>query len=363
MTTSSGARPWGASGTRLQAVAARGRVPRAARAVFVTIDGAVRWATPPPHVQPAEWATRSAWCGAWRRPTAPWIPYGDPPPEGLPYRHPRRSPLSIARRERPAAGGRPPLALSHGAARPHRRHRVGVARGHREADQCTGGTGARRRRSWRWPAHPSPHHVWHVALSAPASHHPVGSVWRCTPARPCLSDPEPPQRFSSPRRDTCDPLDGPGHVRPHAPARSACGPHRPPPATPARLAAPLRRADAGALVSGERRCRTPPARAVDLPRAGQGQRYLLGSACHPGVARLGHTTSGAGAQGADVMTTTIACPRVWEPCCTARVGRQPQASPHTMASDRDTCCRLVRLAQPRGTQRLQPGRWPLWRHR
>jgi len=57
------------------------------------------------------------------------------------------------------------------------------------------------------------------------------------------------------------------------------------------------------------------------------------------------------------MTTTIACPRVWEPCCTARVGRQPQASPHTMASDRDTCCRLVRLAQPR--RHPAPSAWTL----
>ena len=42
--------------------------------------------------------------------------------------------------------------------------------------------------------------------------------------------------------------------------------------------------------SGGRRCRTPPARAVDLPWACQDQRYLLVSECHSGAARLRHPT-------------------------------------------------------------------------
>lgn len=62
-------------------------------AVFVTTDGAVRWATQPPHVQPAEWARRLRLV----RGCAPYHSTLDPrteipPPEVLPYRHPRRSP-------------------------------------------------------------------------------------------------------------------------------------------------------------------------------------------------------------------------------------------------------------------------------
>ena len=62
-------------------------------AVFVTIDGAVRWATPPPHVQPAEWATRLRLVRGLAPSHRTLDPRTEiPPPEGLPYRHPRRSP-------------------------------------------------------------------------------------------------------------------------------------------------------------------------------------------------------------------------------------------------------------------------------
>jgi hypothetical protein len=40
------------------------------------------------------------------------------------------------------------------------------------------------------------------------------------------------------------------------------------------------------------------------------------------------------------MTTTIALPTLWEPCFTERLVRQQQASPHTIASSRDTFCLL-----------------------
>jgi integrase/recombinase XerD len=62
-------------------------------AVFVTTDSAGRWATLPPHVQSAEGARRLRLV----RGLAPYHSTLDPrteipPPEVLPYRHPRRSP-------------------------------------------------------------------------------------------------------------------------------------------------------------------------------------------------------------------------------------------------------------------------------
>jgi integrase/recombinase XerD len=50
------------------------------------------------------------------------------------------------------------------------------------------------------------------------------------------------------------------------------------------------------------------------------------------------------------MTTPLSCPSVWETFVTERWVHQQQASPHTMASYRDTCCLLWRFAQ----QRLHP---------
>jgi integrase/recombinase XerD len=86
-------------------------------AVFVTTDGAVRWATHPPHVSPAEWASRLRLVRGLAQSHRPLEPRtAIPPPEGLPYRHPRRSPaldseaeiarLLAAARHLPSAPGR-----------------------------------------------------------------------------------------------------------------------------------------------------------------------------------------------------------------------------------------------------------------
>ena len=40
------------------------------------------------------------------------------------------------------------------------------------------------------------------------------------------------------------------------------------------------------------------------------------------------------------MTTTFSCPSLLATVFTERLVRQQQASPHTIASDRDTFCRL-----------------------
>jgi integrase/recombinase XerD len=50
------------------------------------------------------------------------------------------------------------------------------------------------------------------------------------------------------------------------------------------------------------------------------------------------------------MTTTLSLPSLLETFCTERLVRQQQASPHTIASDRDTFCLRWRLAQPRRHQ-------------
>src|SRR5207249_2121889 len=98
-------------------------------------------------------------------------------------------------------------------------------------------------------------------------------------------------------------------------------------ATAPRFAPPLRRADAGALGSGGRRCRPSPARALDLSRSWQGQRHVLVRERTPRVARLGHTAPGAGAKEARVMPTTIALATLLATCCTDRRRRHKRASP------------------------------------
>jgi integrase/recombinase XerD len=50
------------------------------------------------------------------------------------------------------------------------------------------------------------------------------------------------------------------------------------------------------------------------------------------------------------MTTTLSVPTLLETFFTARLVRQQQASPHTIASDRDSCCLLWRFAQHRRHQ-------------
>jgi len=47
------------------------------------------------------------------------------------------------------------------------------------------------------------------------------------------------------------------------------------------------------------------------------------------------------------MTTTLAFPTLFETFCTARLLRQQRASPHTIASDRDTFSLLLRFPQQR----------------
>jgi integrase/recombinase XerD len=69
-------------------------------AVFVTIDWAVRWATQPQHVQPAEWARRLCLVRGFAQYHSTLDPHTEiPPPEVLPYRHPRRSPYLYSEAE------------------------------------------------------------------------------------------------------------------------------------------------------------------------------------------------------------------------------------------------------------------------
>jgi integrase/recombinase XerD len=69
-------------------------------AVFVTTDWAVRWATQPPHVQPAEWARRLRLVRGFAQYHSTLDPRTEiPPPEVLPYRHPRRSPYLYSEAE------------------------------------------------------------------------------------------------------------------------------------------------------------------------------------------------------------------------------------------------------------------------
>jgi integrase/recombinase XerD len=70
-------------------------------------------------------------------------------------------------------------------------------------------------------------------------------------------------------------------------------------------------------------------------------------ACDASVTRRGDAAPGAGAPEAPVMTTNRSCPTVLETCVTERRVRQPRASPHTVASSRDPCSFLVRVAQQR----------------
>jgi integrase/recombinase XerD len=79
-------------------------------AVFVTTDGAVRWATQPPHVQPAAGARRlrlGRGVAPDHRPLDPRPAI--PPPAVLPDRHPRRAPdlESAAESARWLAAARP----------------------------------------------------------------------------------------------------------------------------------------------------------------------------------------------------------------------------------------------------------------
>ena len=319
-------------------------------AVFVTTDWAVRWATPPPHVQPAAWARRLRLVRGFAQYHRTLDPRTElPPPEVLPYRHPRRSPylysaaeiarLLAAARHLPSATGL-------------RAHTYATALGllavtgmriselvALENDDVDRGHGLLTRRHTTFgksrclPLHPTTRQAL------------CGDVHRRDRGDPI---PNTPSFFVAAQGPRVDPLDGAGHVRPHSPASSACG--APPTAMGHVCTTFGHRFAVQTLVRWYREGvdveRHLPALST-APRAGQGQRYLLVSARHTAVARLGHPTSGAGAQGADVMTTTLSFPSLLEPFFTERLVRQQQASPHTIASYRDPFCLLLRFAQQR----------------
>src|SRR5438552_6508474 len=83
---------------------------------FITTDLAVRWALPPQHVQPAEWAKRLRVVRGFAQYRSAVDPRTEiPPPELLPYRPQRRAPylysdaeiaqLLVAARHLPSATG------------------------------------------------------------------------------------------------------------------------------------------------------------------------------------------------------------------------------------------------------------------
>jgi hypothetical protein len=182
-------------------------------------------------------------------------------------------------------------------------------------------------------------------VSATPSDHPAGAPWGCRGAPARLSHPDKPQRLRLRARAACARLHGPGHVcAARAPDRHA-GAARQPGAPVPRFSPPLCPPDAMALVSTRRRCGASPARPLDLPRAGQGQRHVLGLERHPRVAQFGHGAPGAGAQETPVLTTPIAFPTLLETFFTDRLVRQKRASPHTIASYRATFSLLRRLTQ------------------
>ena len=328
---------------------ARCRVPRAARGRVDHLGPGGAWGdTPPPG--PTRRVGQAPAPGAWLGTGPPHrcSPHGEPAAGCTALPPPASDAVSRARcRERPARAGRQPPALSSWTAGPHRRDRRRRARPHGEAAQRTGGAGARRQRSPRRPAHQSPHDVWHVPRAPAASHHAAGAVSVCAAARPRVSAPAPSQLLRRRAGDAVVLLGGAGHRRPAlAPARLAW-PHRQPRAPRARLASPRRRPDAGPLVSGGRRWRTPPARAVDRPGSCHGARPLWVPEGAARGTRRGDAAPGASAPAAPVMTTHLSLPTVWDTCVTARRVRQPRASPHPVASDRDPCSGLGRLAPPR----------------
>jgi len=277
--------------------------------------------------------------GAWLCPGPPrrGSPPGDPAAGWTALPPPASAAVSRSRgRERPARAGRQPPALAAWTAGPHRRARRRRARHHGEADQRTGGAGARRPRAHRRPAHPSPPAVGHVPRSTAASPHAAGAWSVCAAARPRVADPEPAQLCRLRAGDAVGLRGGPGHLRPAlAPARLAW-PHRQPRATRARLASPRRRPDAGPLGSGGRRWRPPPARAVDRPGSCPGARPRWVPACDASGTRLGAAAPGAGAPEAPVRTTHLALPTWWDTVFTARRVRHQRARPPTVASARDT---------------------------
>src|SRR6266705_1700992 len=89
-------------------------------ATFITTDEAVRWATQPQHVQPAEWARRLRWVRGFARYHHAIDPRTEiPPPALLPYRPQRRVPYLYSEAEIAqllAAASRLPSALGLRAA-------------------------------------------------------------------------------------------------------------------------------------------------------------------------------------------------------------------------------------------------------
>jgi len=127
--------------------------------------------------------------------------------------------------------------------------------------------------------------------------------------------------------DTCDPLERPGHVRPTLPPDRRAGPHRPPPPRlhDLRHRFACRR---GALVSGEASMSNTTCPSGRPPSGRSRSARPLGICVPPRRGSAWPHHVGSRRPGADVMTTTIACPRVWEPCCTAAWDANRRPPPH-----------------------------------
>jgi len=103
---------------------------------------------------------------------------------------------------------------------------------------------------------------------------------------------------------------------------------------------------AAEVVSARRRRRTPPARAVGLPRPRPCHRHVLVLDRDARAPALRHAT-GAALQGATAMSIAATLPALVQSFFMDRLMQQRQASPHTIASYRDTFRLLFQYAQQR----------------
>src|SRR4029077_10836670 len=97
--------------------------------------------------------------------------------------------------------------------------------------------------------------------------------------------------------------------------------------------------------SGGHRYRTPPATTGDLSWSQPHHRHLLVFDGHAGAAPSGALAGGAVPTGLPAMSAVRTFPVLLETFFTDRLIRQRQASPHTLASYRDSFCLLLAYAR------------------
>ena len=316
----------------------------------ITRARALEWATAAAtRSHPSQWANRLGMVSRFARYANAVDPRHEIVPQGLlPCRYTRRKPYIYSDGEiADLIGRRAAVARDHRAQTPDFRYPAGAVGGHRHAHERDPEPRPRRCRSCPGCPDDPERQIRQVTPCRGACHDGTGAgTLRRTTRPPVHGTPMPGvlrlRTWNADRR-----MDPAPHIREPVPADRPAGAGKVPwQGAPAPGHAPcFRRQDTVAMVPCRCRCRATCAASRHLARTYPCQRHLLVSHGDPGTDAAGRAKARPNRAGDTVMTHNADFPRLLAMYFTRRLIEQRQASPHTIASYRDTFRLLLHFAQ------------------